>query len=472
MYCYEAHKCSNIDCPIQREQIRRCWEYFEKSQKKVTIEDCPHAPCNKCSYRLGWEIGLITDSLFPDSIEPTAESLLPSFIPQDKVESQKDLQPESKYLQNTNKIVEAKLFNTEHIGKKGTRFCYELMECHNTKCVVIQQEIISCFKFFSRKSLSKKSEMTCCSRQCDICFYQKGWELNILHEGLFDDILEKKKLKIIASDRIKRNSLVDIYLSELARKPLSRKEEVILAQKIAGDKNASELFLLANLKLVLRVAKKFSSGSLGIMDLIQEGNIGLIKAIAKFDYTLGYRFSTYAAYWIRYYMQKAVAHQGSALVIPHHILAVAHKIRKKIQEFERSFFRSPVLSEISEVTGIESNKILSILSITQTPVSIQAKMDENDENGIIEYYLEDKKNLTPEEQALENLKNEAIKASISDLPDRLQYIVKNFYGFENEELNLAEIGRRMNISRERTRQLLYKALQLLQEKKLISDLKL
>ncbi|HMM59229.1 MAG TPA: sigma-70 family RNA polymerase sigma factor, partial [Candidatus Rifleibacterium sp.] len=145
--------------------------------------------------------------------------------------------------------------------------------------------------------------MTCTNRTCEECFYKRGWDMGLLDESLFADIIEKKKLNLAAADRVKRNSLVEMYLSELSRKPLSREEEFKLAQKIAGDREASELFLMANLKLVTRVAKKFSSGSIPIMDLIQEGNIGLIKAIAKFDYTLGYRFSTYAAYWIRYYMQ-------------------------------------------------------------------------------------------------------------------------------------------------------------------------
>ena len=493
MYCYEAHRCTKFDCPVQRQQIMRCWEFLEKLlQHPITVDDCPYAPCERCNYRLGWEIGLICESMFPDAPDPTPESLMPvEPADEDKApESQEPAaaiektgeKPETKSEPSQNKASDSiagllpKISGLEpeisdkNIGQQGFRFCHELIDCPNPNCVVRQQQIIQCFKFFSRRSAREKIELTCSDRTCDECFVKKGWDLGLLHEGLFADIIEKKKLKIVTADHIKRNTLVDIYLAELAKKPLSRNEELELAKKIAGDRDASEVFLMANLKLVLRIAKNYSGGSLGLMDLIQEGNIGLIKAIAKFDYTLGYRFSTYAAYWIRYYMQKAVANQGSALKIPHHLLTVAHKLRRQIQEYENEFMRPPSLTELSKLSGLEEDKILSVLNITQTPVSIYAKTGDDDEEGTLEYYLADKKTLSPEEQALENIKNEAVQKAIAELPERLRYVVNNFYGFADEELSLAEIGRRLAISRERCRQLLHQALQLLQQHELITDL--
>lgn len=479
MYCFEAHKCTRYDCPVQRKQVMRCWQYLEAVFKRpLTQDDCPYAPCEKCNYRLGWEIGLIDESMFPEVPDPSPESLVPEAeletepleLPPEALQKPTiELAPRPDHISLDKDLLNELLVEEEKIGEPGMRFCHELIDCPNPNCVVRRQQIIQCYQFFSRRTPEEKLQLTCCGRTCDECFYKRGWDIGLLHEGLFADIIEKKKLKITTADRVKRNTLVEIYLSELSKKPLSRHEEFALAQKIAGDREASELFLLANLKLVTRVAKKFSGGSLALMDLIQEGNIGLIKAIAKFDHTLGYRFSTYAAYWIRYYMQKAVANQGTTISIPHHLLTVAHKIRRHIQEFENEFFRPPLIGELSKILGLEEEKILSVLRITQTPVSIHAKTNQDeDDEGSLEYYLEDKKTLTPEESALEKMKNDAVNLAILKLPERLRYIVESFYGFKEEELTLAEIGRRLNISRERVRQLLHQALQQLQQEESIT----
>ncbi|MGM0598516.1 MAG: sigma-70 family RNA polymerase sigma factor [Candidatus Rifleibacteriota bacterium] len=478
MYCFEAHKCTKYDCPVQRHQIKRCWVFLKGYyNKEITTEECPFAPCDQCNYRLGWEIGLIGESLFPDNPDPTPESLIPPpEAPKERTKTteekkEPDKEPvspeEEKKTEVDNYIEEKKL---RGIGKPGLRFCHEIVECPNPNCVVRRRQIIQCFKFFSRKTAEEKQDLTCTERTCDSCFYKKGWDIGILDESLFKDILEAKKLRLAKADRIKRNTLVEIYLNELKKKPLTREEEIELAKKIAGDKEASELFLLANLKLVTRIAKRYSNKGLGIMDLIQEGNIGLIKSIAKFDFTLGYRFSTYAAYWIRYYMQRAVAHQGTTIRIPYHLLTVSHKIRKKIQEYEYAHYKSPTLRELARLMGLEEEKIISVIQITQSPISINASTGDGNQDETIEYYLSDKKTLTPEELAIENLKNQAVEKAIENLPTRLQYVINNYYGFVDEELNLAEIGRRLGISRERSRQLLRQALQKLEQDEFIKTI--
>jgi RNA polymerase primary sigma factor len=489
MYCYEAHKCSKYDCPVQRNQVKRCWEYLQKLHgKQVTIDECPFAPCESCNYRLGWEIGLIGESLFPDIPDPTPESLIPIFedepaaanrveepsekaeaAPSATIEGNKEVSGEKGEELIEIKPEDFSVENAENIGQPGMRFCHEILDCPNPNCVVRRRQIIECYKFFSRRTAEDKCNLTCSDRKCADCFYKKGWDIGILNEKMFADILEARKLKIQKADRIKKNTLVEIYLAELAKKPLSREEEIELAKKIVGDREASELFLMANLKLVTRIAGKFSNRGLGLMDLIQEGNIGLIKAISKFDFTLGYRFSTYAAYWIRYYMQKAVANQGSSIRIPYHLLTVSHKIRRHIQEFEYANYRSPTLTELSKSLGLEEEKILSVIKITQVPVSINAKVGDNDDEDTLEYYLSDRQSLTPEEMAIENLKNEAVNKAIEELPERLAYLVRHFYGFSEDEMSLAEIGRKLNISRERARQLLRQALQLLQQNEFIKN---
>lgn len=479
MYCFEAHRCTKYDCPVQRNLIRRCWEFLEKlNQRPVTIDDCPYAPCNKCNYKLGWDIGLIGDSLFPDDEPTSPEALIPlsSKVSSDKGQADKPVVTDkSTETKATGKGDSTKTsddtLSKEEVGKLGLRFCHEVIYCPNPKCIVRRRQIIRCFAFFANRTPEQKAEMTCTDRICKDCFYKRGWDIGTLYEGLFEDIINKKKLNIQVANRSRQNSMIEIYLSELAKKPLNREQELELAKKIAGDSEAAELFLMANLKLVARIASRYKGRGLGIMDLIQEGNIGLIKAISKFDYTLGYRFSTYAAYWIKYYMQRGVANQSSTIRIPHHLLTVAHKIKRFIREFESEHYRAPSLKELSKSFGLEKDKILSVIRITQTPISIQARpgSSADEENEELEYFLSDAEALTPEELALETLKTEAVTKAINKLPERLRYIVENFYGFKEEQISLAEIGRRFQLSRERIRQLLQQALKLLEKDEFIIE---
>ncbi|HEY9069755.1 MAG TPA: RNA polymerase sigma factor RpoD/SigA, partial [Candidatus Ozemobacteraceae bacterium] len=358
-------------------------------------------------------------------------------------------------------------------GKPGMRFCWEVMECPNPRCPVRERRIIRCFKFFEPRGPAEKLAITCGDRTCDKCHYRDGWDMGIITEDLFEDVLAEKRLRLARADRIKRQTLVELYLDELSKKPLSREEELALARKLAGDRDASELLLTANLKLVVRIANGFTERGLSLMDLVQEGNIGLIRAISKFDYTLGYRFSTYAAYWIRYYMQKAVSEQGRVVRVPHHLLAVAHKIRRKIREMEAELFRAPTLRELAQVLDLEEDRILEIIQVTQTPISLEAGKPDasDDEESAPEYFIADRTALSPEEVAMEQAKTEACRKAIALLPERQREVVELFYGFREELLSLAEIGRRMGFTRERARQILKEALDALGQKEFVASLK-
>lgn len=449
MYCFEANKCNNLNCPIKAQHLPRCWEYFAKNSDKNASFKCKASDCEKCNYKLGWEIGLISDDLFKNK-EPI---ITDDLTPQDDTEKE---QPES---------------TNNQAATDTARFCYEIVNCHNEHCPVKEQQIFKCFKFFAPRTTAEKEKITCCNRDCSNCFYKNGWDIGLLTEEKFEDIIKKKKTKFGQSNKYNKNVIVDIYMSELSKKPFSHKEELELAKKIAGDKKASELFLMANLKLVTKIAKNFTS-KIPLMDLIQEGNIGLIKAIAKFDYRLGYKFSTYAAYWIRYYMQRAVAEQKTSITIPCHLLAVANKIKIQINKFEEQLSRHPTLQELSEILGLSEEKIINVLNVTKTPVSIYAKVsNDGEEDETIEYYLEDKQSLTPEEAFFEKQKNEAIATALNSLNERQKYIIENFYGINCDEKSLAEIGREQNVSRERVRQLLQQALQKLQQNEYIMEIK-
>ncbi|MEW6712705.1 MAG: hypothetical protein AB1403_23000, partial [Candidatus Riflebacteria bacterium] len=255
--------------------------------KEVTENECPYAPCERCNYRLGWEIGLIGESLFPDLPDPTPESLIP--LPEEEIaveaekhpqqaeistigespdissekESDKTPEKQADSISPEELLREQPEIDQEKIGQPGMRFCHEIVECPNPNCVVRRRQIIECFKFFSRRTAEEKEELTCTKRKCVDCFYKKGWDIGILNEKMFADIIEARKLKIERADRIKKNTLVEIYLAELSKKPLSREEEIALARRIVGDREASELFLMANLKLVTRIAGQFSNRGLG-----------------------------------------------------------------------------------------------------------------------------------------------------------------------------------------------------------------
>ncbi|MBF0407023.1 MAG: RNA polymerase sigma factor RpoD/SigA [Candidatus Riflebacteria bacterium] len=461
MYCFRALNCNKIDCPVRIGQIRQCWEYFQTSfGREPTHEECPYEPCSTCHYRMGWEIGLITEEVFPSDELPETAALLP-----EKETSLKFL-PAADVPLSGNKEIDEFFKNVPEV-----RFCWELTKCENLECPVRQQKIIRCFKFFERREVSEKVRITKCDLHCDQCRYKHGWEMGIITEELFADVINQKRISHEKSERINREGIIEIYLNEISKKPFTKDQEMELAKKLAGDKKASELFLMANLKLVVRIATGFSNKGLNILDLIQEGNLGLIKAISKFDYSLGYKFSTYAAYWVKHYMQKALREQGRGIIVPHHLLIIANKIRRVISEQETFLGRAPSLSELSILLGMAEEKILRVIALTESPISIESKVASQDEDGdTMEYYLADKKNLSPEEQILENAKKEECRKALDSLPERLKDIVELFYGFKEEEISLAEIGRRYEISRERARQLLRQALEILEHSSFSSSL--
>ena len=235
MYCFEAKKCNNLNCPARYQSNPRCWLFFAgKSETNHSIE-CKKEDCATCNYRLGWEIGLISDSLFEKREIPTADEIIP-----------------------IEKRIEDKTTSSKTPDASEKRFCYEINNCNNTKCPVREQQIFRCFKFFEPRSANEKCKITKCNRSCENCFYKNGWDIGILNENKFSDIIEKKKIKLRDINTRQNNLIVEIYMAELAKKPLSQEEEYELAKRIAGDKKASELFLMANLKLVTRIAKKYS----------------------------------------------------------------------------------------------------------------------------------------------------------------------------------------------------------------------
>lgn len=516
MYCFDAYRCTQEDCPVRRKRFRRCWTYWESIGKTPTEADCPYGPCVNCHYRMGWEIGLIGDSLFSEDPGPDGAGVVPDQEPAEPAPPPEgplplppppaapeppppatpshprpdpEQTPEKAQVAPNDRAAPVSLAAEgltgapakpeaepepvpEGVGASGMRFCWEVVGCENLSCPVRQRRIIRCFKYFEPRGDEGKLAVTGGERVCDRCHYKRGWDIGLITEEMFEDVLAERRQKMARVERIRQEGLVDIYLRELSKKPLSREQEIDLARKIAGDRQASELFLTANLKLVVRIARQYSNRGLNLLDLIQEGNLGLIKAISKFDYTLGYKFSTYAAYWVRNYMQKAVSEQGRTIRVPHHLLVVAHKIKRTIHEQQTILGRPPSLAELAQMLNLEEEKVLQIIRITETPISIEARpMGDDGEEENTDYFLTDRNALTPEEEALERSKGEACRKALDLLPERLRGVVEKFYGFAGESQSLAEIGREMGLTRERARQLLKEALQILEKQEFVIQLK-
>ncbi len=516
---------------MKNRRIRRCWEYFAGKGVEVSTKDCPFAPCDACHYRLGWEIGLIGDTLFGESeasevpgaheflppLEPAAPERLteaPVALPDDAgpdtcekktgTESvdTKPVSPSAREDSTTEppQPAEARIADgldtadsdvaadlqicdtdTDEEAAEGEpiqpnqerRFCWQLVDCSNPNCPVRVRGIFRCFMYFRKMSAEEKRTLTCCQRTCDTCHYKQGWDIGLIDESMFADLIQRRQQMMARAERIKNHGIVEMYLHELARKPLDRAGELALAKRLAGDRQASELLLAANLRLVVRIARNYLGRGVQLLDLVQEGNLGLIQAVAKFDFTLGYRFSTYAAYWVRHYIQRAIADQARVVRIPHHVLVVAHRIQQTVRTFSAEWQRAPTLDELSKALALDPEKVLEIIRLSETPLSIEAVSHAGDEEGgpsSVDYLLIDRSALNPEEVALETAKNEAVAEALAKLPERLAEVVRLHFGFGCEPANLADIGRKLDLSRERVRQLLGQALERLRDMEFVHQL--
>ena len=268
-----------------------------------------------------------------------------------------------------------------------------------------------------------------------------------------------RQLKITKSITNRESASLDKYLQEIGREELvSPEEEVELAQRIRkGDKEALEKLTRANLRFVVSVAKQYQNQGLSLPDLINEGNLGLIKAAEKFDETRGFKCISYAVWWIRQSILQALAEQSRIVRLPLNQVGSLNKINKAFGKFEQENERQPSDDELAEIIDIPREKISDTLRVSGRHVSVDAPFVEGEDNSLLDVLPNDDSPSADKGLVNESLNTE-IERALSTLTDREREIVKSFFGIGCQEMTLEEIGERFGLTRERVRQIKEKAI--------------
>jgi RNA polymerase primary sigma factor len=292
-------------------------------------------------------------------------------------------------------------------------------------------------------------------------------ELGDLEEemGEDEDVLSQDQYFDDASD-----DSVRLYLREIGKIPLlNAEEELALAQKVvAGDKKAKDKMAEANMRLVVSIAKRYSGRGLDFLDLIQEGNTGLLRAVEKFDPDKGFKFSTYATWWIRQAITRAIADQARTIRIPVHMVETINKLLRTQRRMTQELNREPTIEELGKELEMEPEKVEYVMKIKQDITSLDAGVgrDGDDEDSYLKDFIEDEEGVTPEESASSQLLKEQVQSILSTLSDREQKIIKMRFGLENGKSHtLEEVGQEFAVTRERIRQIEAKALAKLRKHK-------
>src|SRR3990170_5020160 len=255
-----------------------------------------------------------------------------------------------------------------------------------------------------------------------------------------------------------------MYLKEIGQHPLlSSEEEVELAKRMERqDEAAKHRLIVSNLRLVVSIAKKCigRSSHLTLLDLIQEGNIGLFKAVEKFDYTKGYKFSTYATWWIRQAITRALADQARTIRIPVHMVETISKFTQVKRRLLQDLGREPLAEEIAAEMNMEIEKVRPIMKISQETISLETPLGDDDEDSVLAEFVEDEKEIMPSQSAARGLLRDQLKEIMSDLNPREQKILAMRFGLEDGVTHtLEEVGKEFGVTRERIRQIEAKALE-------------
>jgi RNA polymerase primary sigma factor len=275
-------------------------------------------------------------------------------------------------------------------------------------------------------------------------------------------IEDQSYLDDIADDSVR------LYLREIGKIPLlNAQQELELAQRVvAGEKEAKDQMAEANLRLVVSIAKRYVGRGLDLLDLIEEGNTGLLRAVEKFDPDKGFKFSTYATWWIRQAITRAIADQARTIRIPVHMVETINKLLRTQRRLTQELNREPTNAEIAKEMEIDEAKVEHIMKIKQDISSLDASIRDDEEESVLADFIEDEDTITPEESATGQLLKEQVKEMLGALTEREQKILKLRFGLEDgKQHTLEEVGQEFSVTRERIRQIEAKALAKLRKHK-------
>ncbi len=269
-----------------------------------------------------------------------------------------------------------------------------------------------------------------------------------------------KKSKKLASPNLDVGDPVKMYLKEIGKVDLlTREEEVELAKRVeAGDEYAKRQLSEANLRLVVSIAKKYIGRGMSFLDLIQEGNLGLMKAVEKFDYSKGYKFSTYATWWIRQSITRAIADQGRTIRIPVHMIENINKLVRIQRQLLQDLGREPKAEEIAEVMNLDVDKVSDMMKIAQRPISLETPIGEEEDSQLGDF-IEDEQVDTPVDVTTHIMLKEQLFNILESLTPREQKVLRLRFGLDDGKIRtLEEVGQVFDVTRERIRQIEAKAL--------------
>jgi RNA polymerase primary sigma factor len=291
-------------------------------------------------------------------------------------------------------------------------------------------------------------------------------------ETLSDEWVAEDDEEVVVADTSYIDDIADdsvrLYLREIGKIPLlTSEQELALAQRVvAGDKKAKDQMAEANMRLVVSIAKRYIGRGLDLLDLIQEGNTGLLRAVEKFDPDRGFKFSTYATWWIRQAITRAIADQARTIRIPVHMVETINKLLRTQRRLTQELNREPTNEEIATAMEMDVDKVEHIMKIKQDISSLDASVRDDEEDSVLGDFIEDEDTKTPTESASEQLLKEQVKQILSTLTEREQKILKLRFGLEDGKSHtLEEVGQEFSVTRERIRQIEAKALAKLRKHK-------